>query len=208
MDSSIYNTNQYQQQQADNNKAWAQVNDLQGQLGLYKGIFDSNPALDKIRALLGSQSQIGLPDKQNYIQNAAKNINASANTAVANTKADVASQGLGRSGIGLAAVNGVNNGRYAALGNAANQVNQMDASYKQNALNQLLGLEEYSQNSAQSQFNANRDYGLRNKALDQQQQQFLQNLDFQMNNQPDPWASILGSLIGAGGQIGAAALGA
>ena len=134
--------------------------------------------------------------KQRQVANA--NIDTSVNKNILNTRENLASSGLGRSGIGVSALNPIFAGGETAKAGLEANLSQQNIQMKQNAIAQLLGLDQLrlGQNSQRLQQMGLFMGGIQN----------ANNLNQQIQSTPSPFMQLLGSLIGAGGQIGAAAM--
>ena len=128
-------------------------------------------------------------------------IDQSVNKNITSTQENLASSGLGRSGVGVSALNQIYAGGNLAKSNLETNLSAEQMQMKQNQISQLLGLNQFGGSQALSELNSNRNFLLGQQGLQQQTWQTQQALD----SQPGWFGQLLGSLIGAGGQIGAAA---
>lgn len=152
------------------------------QNNLKKGVEGNNPIFDQI------------------FGNASRRIGASTDRAVQDIKEQGAQSGFRGAGGNLI------NDAYRNEGNALSQVSDSLAGqklqYQQNAIAQLLGLNQFEGNQYQNLFNSDRQNMQFQQGFAENRRQF----DEQMANQPSWWEGILGSLIGGGAQVGSAAL--
>jgi hypothetical protein len=144
----------------------------------------------------------GLPDREKYLQSAKASIGKSTSNAVKGLNENLASRGMFRSGVGTNALASIYGNEASALGDVENQLNQMELSYKQNAINNLLGLNQFEGNQYGKFLGMDRGYDQWKQGLVENQRQF----NAQMDAQPDPWMQLLGSAVGGASQAGAAAL--
>ena len=171
--------------------------------GILDGLFGSGDqyssplkSADFLRDYLTNSLQTGLPFKDEFRQTSQGAINKSFNQAGTKLNESLAGRGNFRSGAGIAAQIGLAGERGSALaGNEAN-LNQQDINFRQNAIAQLLGLDQLSLSEA----------GLN--------QNFLQSLisgktsadvnNFNVEQSKFNFADILPGLFQGVGQIGAA----
>lgn len=151
-------------------------------------------------SLLSKTLTDGIPNLNEMKFNSQKGINQNYQGSRKALQEDFAGRGMGGSGAANVALAGLAGDRYSATLQNNLGYDQMDTSYKQNALSQLLGLNQFGGNQ---DLNAN-SQRLSLLGLNQGQYQFDQNLQFQKDNQPSDWASLLGSLLGVGGQVASA----
>lgn len=129
-----------------------------------------------------------------------KMISQSTNKALNTTKESLAQSGLNKSGMGVSLLSDIYGNEQNALeGMNLNLANQ-DMAMRQDAVAQLLGIDQLRINA----LNSDRGYETQNMNFLENQRQFNSQMDAQ--NDMD-WGSILGAILGAGGQLGAAALG-
>ena len=149
-----------------------------------KGIDGSNPIFDQL------------------FGNAQRRIGASTDRAVQDIKEQGAQSGF--RGVGGNLINDA----YRNEGNALSQVSDslmgQQLQYQQNAISQLLGLNQFEGNQYMNAFQSDRQNTQFNLSQAQQMEMFNQNLQFQKDNTPSWWEGVLGSLLGGGAQVGAA----
>lgn len=153
-------------------------------------------------SILSKQIQSGLPNVDEYRQLSQSAIKKNAKLNQTQLNESFANRGMGNSGAAMAAQAMLSGETSQALGQNEVQLSQMQEDYKNNALSQLLNLNSFGANAEQNQIS-----NLLNLlGLDRQQYQFSKNLNFQKDNQSSDFAQLLGSVLGGGAQVGAAAL--
>ena len=146
--------------------------------------------------LLKGMVEKGDPNQGLYRQNLLGGINKSFNTSQKNTRESLAGSGLLRSGVSQQAVADIEAGRNAAVSQGEVALTAQDQTYRQDALNKLLGL----QSLGLQELNSNRNYGLSlqeliNNLISQQKQYDL------TNNNDAAWGNLLGQGLSAAGTI-------
>lgn len=151
-----------------------------------------------LKDILGS----GLPNKANILQEGRGVIDTSVNNAVTQANEGLASRGLFRSGVGAAVEGNIRGQGSAAYGSLQNDINELEQQRKSNAIQNLLGLNQFegSQNLNEKQMNLG--YSEFQQRLAEAMRQFQQKMD----NQPSDFARILASILSAGATVGAAAI--
>ncbi len=174
---------------------------------------ESQQSLDVATGALGGGDPSGLGNKD-YMESYLKNIIQGEDPAMAKlrqqgladikdqtdknittTQENLSATGLGRSGVGVSALNPLYNAQSRGISGLDANLASMETQRKDNALSKLLGLDV-------AQSGLNLDYlktfmsGMQN----------ANSLNADINSQPSAWGQTLGALIGAGGQIGSAFL--
>lgn len=136
--------------------------------------------------------------------NATRRIGGVTDRNVRSIRENLASSGFRGTGANL--INDAYRSEADAVSQTADSLANQEIQYKQNAINQLLGLNQQEGGMA---FNANQSNIQQNQWLKtflENQRQFNESLQFQKDNQPSVWEEILGGLFGAGAKIGTAYL--
>ena len=173
------------------------LQNMLGQLQNYTQKDNKGDFYEMLGNLLSQTIQTGAADTDLYRQNTQRAIGKGYNQANTRMKEDLSSRGMGGSGAALAAMAQLGGERASAMGDAEVGLSQMNQNVKMDALTKLLGLNSFGAGQEQSQFS--NLFGL----LTSQQNQFNINRDyqFQKDNQPSEFASLLGSLLGGGAQV-------
>lgn len=155
---------------------------------------------------IGNSLRQGMPGKDQIVQQGTANINRNTSNAIMRSNEDMASKGMFKSGIS-GAVNADIYGQGArAQGEFMSNIAEKEAGFRQQAIYQLLGLN----NTELNQLNQNKNMALGLKDRDMAQRQFMANMYAQSqtreDSEPDPFMQFLGALLGAGTQVGSAAI--
>lgn len=136
--------------------------------------------------------------------NASRRIGGATNRNVRSIKENLASSGFRGTGANL--INEAYRGETDALSQVSDNLATQELNFKQNAINQLLGLNQQEGGMAFNvgQSNIQQDQWL--QSFLESRRQFNENLQFQKDNQPSVWEEVLGGLFGAGAKIGTAYL--
>lgn len=177
-------------------------------MGTWKPEDNKNPNIlgsdfDYLKGLVGNQLA-GDPNKGLYRQLFNKQLGTQQNRAVKNINEQLSSSGFRGAGANL--IGDVFEQGANATQGFEGDLMKNDFAIKQNAIGQLLGLNQFEGNQNFGMFQSDRQQGQFDTAQANQMSMFNQQLQFQKDNQPSWWESILGSLIGGGAQVGAAAL--
>ena len=150
--------------------------------------------------LLDNMIKNGMPQIDLYRQNAQKNINQSTQAGESTLAQSLAQSGLFRSGALPMGILNLEGQKANAMGNVEVNLAAQDQAFRQKALSNLLGLQE----TGLSELSGNRNYSLGLQQLLSKliSEQFLRD---QANDNSGAWGDILGKIISAGGQVGAAA---
>jgi len=136
--------------------------------------------------------------------NAARRIGGTTSRNIRDVKENLAASGFRGTGANL--INDAYRSEADALSQVSDSIAQMQASEKQNSINQLLGLNNQESNLAYNTNQSNIQQNQWLRSFLEGQRQFNENLNYQKENTPSVWEGILGSLLGAGAQVGSAAL--
>ena len=134
--------------------------------------------------------------------NASRRIGGSTDRNVRGVKENLASSGFRGTGANL--INDAYRSEKDALSQVSDSLATQELSFKENAINQLLGLNQQEGGMA---FNINQSDIQQNQFSQSQAQQwkmFQEQLKFQKDNQPSVWEEILGSLLGSGAKVATA----
>lgn len=158
---------------------------------------------NNLKSLLNTQMG-GDPNKNAYRTTFNKQIGKQSSRAIKDINEQLASSGFRGSGANL--VNDVFETQANATEGFENDLLKNDTQIKQAAIAQLLGLNEFegTQNFRGYESDVQQDQWT--KSFEEQRRQFNANLQYLKDNQPAGWEGLLGSLIGGGAQVGAAAL--
>jgi len=132
--------------------------------------------------------------------NAARKIGASTDRNIQDIKEAGAQSGFRGAGGNL--INDAYKGEQESLAGVSDNLAVQESNYKQNAISKLLGLNQFEGGQFQNLFQSDRQNMQFREGLDENRRQFNE----QMAKEPSWWESLLGGLLGAGGQIGAAVL--
>lgn len=166
------------------------------------------PNFDFLQNYLQGGAQNGMPFKDQLAQTSEGAINTQYNQAQQNMAQSLSGKGLGRSGIGIAAAQGLEGQRSGALNQATANLNQEDIAYRNNAIAQLLGLSTSQAGLTQQGQGMALSGNLQSQGQGLQMQEFLQNLfehqsEFsrQLDSQNNQFGNtFLGSLLGTVGK--------
>lgn len=150
-----------------------------------------------LEGLLKNSINNGMPNKGELLQSGMGNINRGTNNAIRRNNENMAGRGMLRSGVASAVNAGIANQGNEQVGNYQLGLDQMEQDYKQKAIMQLLGL---------NQFQGNQNMNLLNNATDNKQfyETFNENqrqFNSQLEQQEYGWGDFLGQLFGTVGGI-------
>lgn len=150
-----------------------------------------------LEGLLKNSINNGMPNKGELLQQGLGSINRNTSNAIRKNNESFAGRGMGRSGVASAVNAGIANQGSEAIGKYELGLNEMEQDYKQKAIMNLLGL---------NQFQGNQSMGLLDNAF--RQKQFYEGLNEsqrQFNAQQEAqeygWGDFLGQLFGTVGGI-------
>lgn len=157
---------------------------------------------DYLKGILGKSVEGDNPIFDKLFGNASRKIGASTDRNVQDIKEQGAQSGFRGTGSNL--INDAYRGEKEALSGVSDNLALQEESYIQNALAQLLGLNQFEGNTKFNLFSSDRQNLQFQQSFAEQKRQF----DEQLANQPSWWEGILGSVLGAGAQVGGAAISA
>ena len=159
---------------------------------------------EMLRGLLSNQSKQGDQNKGAYRNLFNKQIGKQSKGAIKNINEQLASSGFRGAGANL--IGDVFETQANATQGFENNLLQNDTQIKSSALAQLLGLNQFEGNQQFGKFQSDRQNTQFGQSMDEQRRQFNEQLQYQKDSEPAWWESLLGSLLGGGAQVGAAAL--
>ena len=172
------------------------------QAGLYRG---ANPQkgnnkgqnFDYLSNYLKDSMSNGLPFKDALRQFATGGINKSFDASSMRMKEDLAGRGMLGSGASMAAQSMLSGERGSAIGESDARLNEADIDFRSQSLMNLMRMNEFEGTQDQQ-------YGLAMKNLLERKRQFDESLQFEKDNQPEWWESVLGSILGGAAKVGTA----
>lgn len=136
--------------------------------------------------------------------NASRRIGASTDRAVQDIKEQGAQSGFRGAGGNL--INDAYRNEGDALSQVSDSLSTQQLQFQQNAISQLLGLNQFEGSQQFGAFQSDRQNTQFNQSQEQQWKMFQEQLQFQKDSQPGWWEELLGGLLGGAAQVGAAAL--
>lgn len=136
--------------------------------------------------------------------NASRRIGASTDRNIQDIKEAGAQSGFRGAGGNL--INDAYKGEKESLGQVSDELAGRELQYKQNAIAQLLGLNQFEGGQNFDAFQSDRQNSQFNQSQAQEWEMFNKNLQYQKDMEPAWWESLLGGLIGGAAQVGSAAL--
>ena len=168
----------------------------------YKDFLGSD--FEKLKGILTKNIEGNNPIFDKLFGDAARRIGGSTDRNVRGIRENLASSGFRGTGANL--INDAYKNESEALTQVSDQLATQELNYQQAALAQLLGLNSQEGQTAFNAFQSDRSNKQFETSLAEQRRQFDQNLQFQKDNQPDWWESILGTLLGEGSKAAVTAL--
>ncbi len=163
--------------------------------------------LSKLSGMLKSLYQNGVPTSiLDKLRSGFENeLNKAYRNAAGRVEERIAGSGLRNSGVLTAVLSNLYGNKGMAQSQFESGLASQDLNARMNALRSLLGLGEYQAGLTEQRIGGDRNYGLSQSKLNFAKQQWQDQLD--AYNEANAWYNtILPSLLGIGGKIGAAAI--
>jgi len=156
-----------------------------------------------LQELLKNNMQ-GDPNKGAYRNLFNKQIGKQSKSAIKNINEQLSSSGFRGSGANL--IGDIFETQANATEGFENDLLTNDMNLKNNAIQQLLGLNQFEGGQQFNKFQSDRQQGQFDQSQAQQLRMFQEQLQYAKDSDPGWFEELLGGLLGAGGQIGAALL--